>query len=94
MPPPSEEWYSESPPRKSLSPAAAKKFNEDIEALGSHSSDPKFNDWDPIGKTPDEIAAWCAEYERGQRREMAKRRRLGLNAHIRYMLSQHLAINH
>jgi hypothetical protein len=68
---PSEEWYSESPPRKSLSPVTVKKINEEIEAVSSHSSDPECNDWDPTGKTPDEIAAWCANYERGQRSEMA-----------------------
>jgi hypothetical protein len=66
---------SESPPHKSLSPATVKKINEEIEALSSHSSDPECNDWDPTGKTPDEIAAWCANYERSQRSEMAKRRR-------------------
>ncbi len=74
---PSGEWYSEYPLRKSLLPASAKKFKDNIEALSSHSSDPKFYDWDPIGK-PDEIAAWCAEYERGQKREMAKCSRLGI----------------
>jgi acyl-CoA synthetase (AMP-forming)/AMP-acid ligase II len=30
---PSEELYSESPPRKSLSPAAGKEFNEEIAAF-------------------------------------------------------------
>ncbi len=40
----SEEWYSESPLRKSLSPAADKKINEGIEELNSHSSDPECND--------------------------------------------------
>jgi hypothetical protein len=68
---PSEEWYSESPLRKSLSPATVKKINEEIEAVSS----PECNDWDPTGKTPDEIAAWCANYERESRIEMAKRRR-------------------
>ena len=76
--PPSEEWYLESPPQKSLSPAAVKKFDWEIEALSSHSSDPKCNDRDPTGKTPDKIAAWCADYERDQRSEMAKRRRRGV----------------
>jgi hypothetical protein len=35
-----------------------------------------------IGKTPDEIAAWCVEFERGQRSEMAKRRRLGVEGKL------------
>jgi hypothetical protein len=39
-----EEWYSESPRRKSLSLATVKKMNEEMEALSSHSSDPEFNE--------------------------------------------------
>ena len=75
--------YSESPPRKSLSPATKKRFKDDLEAaidaLSSHSSDPSEPEvWDPNSKTPEEIAAWCEEYERGNRRQMAKRRRMGL----------------
>ena len=73
--------YSESPPRISLSPATKQRFKDeleaDIDALSSHSSDPEV--WDANGgKTPEEIAAWCEEYERGNRRQMAKRRRMGL----------------
>ncbi len=68
-----EEWYSESPPRKSLSPATVKKLNAEIEAV----SYPEFNHWDSTGKTPDEIVAWCANYERGPRIEMAERQRRG-----------------
>ncbi len=72
--------YSESPPRKSLSPTTKQRFKDeleaDIDALKSHSSDPEV--WDANGKTPEEIAAWCAEYERGNRRHMAKRCRMGL----------------
>ena len=52
---PSEgEWYSESPPRKSLSPATVKKMNAEMEGVTS----PECSDWDPTGKIPDEIAAW------------------------------------
>jgi hypothetical protein len=83
--PPSEEWYSESPPRKSLSPATVKKINEEMEALSSHSSDPECNDWDPTGKTPDEIAAWCAYYERESRIKMAERRRRGIEGTLFYL---------
>ncbi len=87
---PSEEWYSESPPRKSLSSATVKKINGGIEALSSHSSDPECNDWDPTGKTPKEIMAWCADYERGQRGEMAKRQRRGVEGTLPvfYLLAQ------
>ena len=55
------------------------ELEADIDALSSHSSDPEV--WDPVGKTPspEEIAAWCAEYERGNRRLMAKRRRMGIS---------------
>jgi hypothetical protein len=70
MPPPPKNGIlrrGSDPPRKSLSPATAKKLNEEMGALSSHSSDPEVNDWDPIGKTPKEIAAWCAEFERGQK---------------------------
>ncbi len=70
---PWEELYSESPQRKSLSPTTKKRFDKELKAdiavLSSHGME---------GKTLEEIAAWCAEDERGQRREMAKRRRLGI----------------
>ena len=71
------EWYSESPPRKSLSPAWTKAFEEELDALSSHSSDPEGPEdpGDPNGKTPDEIAAWCAEYERKKRRIRVERQR-------------------
>ena len=35
------EWYSESPPRKSMSPASKKAFEEELDALSSHSSNPE-----------------------------------------------------
>ena len=41
----SGEWHSESPPRKSLSPATKKRHHDeleaDIDALSTHSSDPE-----------------------------------------------------
>ena len=51
------EWYSESPPRKSLSPAWKKAFEEELDALSSHSSDPEGPEdpGDPNGKTLEEI---------------------------------------
>jgi hypothetical protein len=48
----------------------------DIDALSFHSCDPEI--WDAIGKTPEEIAALCEKYERDNRRQMAKCRRMGL----------------
>ena len=54
------------------------QLEADIDALSPHSSDPEI--FDPEAKTTAEIAAWCAEYERGKRRDrrlMAKRRRMG-----------------
>ena len=58
----SGEWHSESPPRKSLSPATKKRHHDELEveidALSTHSSDPEEPEvFDPIGKTPTEIAA-------------------------------------
>ena len=53
------------------------ELEADIDALRPHSSDPEI--FDPVGKTTAEMAAWCAEYERGKRRDrrlMAKRRRM------------------
>ena len=74
------EWYSESPPRKSLSPAWKKAFEAEIVVLSSHSSDPEGPEdpGDPNGKTPEEIAAWCAEYERKNRRIRVERQRAGI----------------
>ncbi len=47
----------------------------EIHALSFHSRDSSEPEvWDAKGKTPEEIAAWCEEYERGNRRQMAKRR--------------------
>ena len=49
-----------------------------IAVLSSHSSDPEV--WDPpsLGKIPEEIAAWCAEYERNNRRIRLECQRAGL----------------
>ena len=71
------EWYSESPPRKSLSPAWEKAFEEELDVLSSHSSDPEGPEdpGDPNGKTFEEIAARCAEYERKNRRIRVERQR-------------------
>ena len=61
------------------------EFEAEIDALSSHSSDPEAPEiFNPIGKTPEEIAVWCAEYERGNRRMMAERRRAGLECQCIY----------
>ena len=78
--------YSKSPPRESPSPASMKRFKDqleaDIEALSSHSSDPEEPEiFDPEIMTPEDIAAWVAEYESANRQQMAvppERRRMGL----------------
>ena len=35
------EWYSETPPRRSLTAAEIREFEEELDALSSHSSDPE-----------------------------------------------------
>ncbi len=77
--PSGEEWYSEFP-HKSLSPATVKKMNEEMEGVTC----PECNDWDPTGKTPDEISAWYANYERESRLKMAERQRWGLEGTLFY----------
>ena len=74
------EWYSESPPRKSLSPTWKKAFEEELDALSSHSSDPEGPEdpGDTNGKTIEEIRAWCAQYERKQKMERIERQRAGI----------------
>ena len=71
------EWYSESPPRKSLSPTWKKAFEEEMDALSSHSSDPEGPEdpGDTNGKTIEEIRAWCTEYERKQKMVRVERQR-------------------
>ena len=61
------------------------QLEADIDALSSRSSDPEEPEiFDQEGKTPAEIAAWCAEYRRAwrgkrrNRRLMAQRRRVGI----------------
>ena len=74
------ELYSESPPRKSLSPASKKAFEEELDALSSHSSDPEGPEdpGDTEGKSIEEIRAWCAQYERKQKMERIERQRAGI----------------
>ena len=74
------EWYSESPPCKSLSPTWKKAFEGEMDALSNHSSNPEGPEdaGDPNGKTPEDIAAWCAEYERKNRRIRVERQRAGI----------------
>ena len=48
--------------------------------MSSHSSDPEGPEdpGDPNGKTPEEIAEWCAEYERKNRMIRVERQRVGI----------------
>ena len=74
------EWYSESLPRKSVSPTWKKAFEEEMDALISHSSDPEGPE-DPgatNGKTIEEIRAWCTENERKQKMIRVERQREGI----------------
>ena len=49
------------------------ELKADIDTLSSYGSDPKEPEvWDLVSKTPEEIAAWCPEYERGNRRLISK----------------------
>jgi hypothetical protein len=63
-----------------MSPASKKRFHAELEAdiaaLSSHSSDTDV--LDPNQKTPEVIAAWCAEYERASRRAVHKHQRKGI----------------
>ena len=78
------EWYSEFPQRKSLSLAWEKAFEEELDALSSHSSDPEGPEdpgdsgSDPNGKTLEENTAWCAEYDRKNRRIRVECQRVGI----------------
>ena len=61
-------------------PHGKQAFEEEIDELSSHSSDPEGPEdpGDPNGKTPEEIVAWCAEYERKNRRIRVERQRAGI----------------
>ena len=74
------EWYSESPLRKLLSPTWKKAFEEELDALSRHSSDPEGPEdpGDPNGKTLEEITAWCTEYDRKQKMIRVERQRAGI----------------
>ena len=91
-PPSAGDWYSESPPRKSLSPATKKRHHDELEAeldaLSIHSSDPVAPEvFDPIGKTAEEIAGMVRGYKRGNRIKMAKPRRTGITGIYRAPLT-------
>ena len=61
-------------------PQAKKAFEEDLDALSSHSSDPEGPEdpGDTEGKSIEEIRAWCAQYERKQKMERIERQRAGI----------------
>ena len=74
------EWYSESPPRRSLTAAEIREFEEELDALSSHSSDPEGPEdpGDTRGKSIEEITAWCIQYERKQKMERIARQQAGI----------------
>ena len=55
------EYEDEPPPRRELTAAEKREFEEEIDALSSHSSDPEGPEdpGDPRGKSIEEITAWC-----------------------------------
>ena len=57
-----------------------KAFEEEFDVLSSHSSDPDGTEdpGDPNGKTLEEITAWCAEYDRKNRRIRVECQRAGI----------------
>ena len=74
------EWYSESPPRTSLTAADIREFEAELDALSSHSSDPEGPEGpgDTRGKSIEEITAWCKQYERKQKMERIARQQAGI----------------
>ena len=84
MPPhpktPEGEYEDESPPRKSLTAAEIREFEEELDALSSHSSDPEGPEdpGDTQGKSIEEITAWCIQYERKQKMERIARQQAGI----------------
>ena len=73
------EYEDESPPRR-LTAAEIREFEEELDALSSHSSNPEGPE-DPgytEGKSIEEIRAWCAQYEPKQKLERMARQRAGI----------------
>ena len=74
------EYEDEPPPRRELTAAEKREFEEEIDALSSHSSDPEGPEdpGDTRGKSIEEITAWCIQYERKQKMERIARQQAGI----------------
>ena len=74
------EYEDEPPPRRELTAAKKREYEEEIDALSSHSSDPEGPEdpGDTEGKSIEEITAWCIQYERKQKMERIARQQAGI----------------
>ena len=74
------EYEDEPPPRRELTAAEKREFEEEIDALSSHSSEPEGPEdpGDTQGKSIEEITAWCIQYERKQKMERIARQQAGI----------------
>ena len=74
------EHEDEPPPQRELTAAEKREFEEEIDALSSHSSDPEGPEDPgvPRGKSIEEIRAWCAQHERKQKMERIVRQQAGI----------------
>ena len=82
------EYEDEPPPRRELTAAEKREFEEEIDALSSHSSDPEGPEdpGDTQGKSIKEITAWCIQYERKQKMERIARQQAGIEGKQDIML--------
>ena len=82
------EYEDEPPPRRELTAAEKREFEEEIDALSSHSSDPEGPEdpGDTQGKSIEEITAWCIQYERKQKIERIARQQAGIEGKQDIML--------
>ena len=90
------EWYSESPPRRPLTAAEKREFEEELDALSSHSSDPEGPEdpGDTQGKSIEEITAWCIQYERKQKMERIARQQAGIEGIYQATHMSHMSCMH
>ena len=90
------EWYSESPPRRVLTAAEIREFEEELDALSSHSSDPEGPEdpGDTRGKSIEEITAWCIQYERKQKMERIARQQAGIEGIYQATHMSHMSCMH
>ena len=92
---PSED-EGESPPRRVLTAAEIREFEEELDALSSHSSDPEGPEdpGDTRGKSIEEITAWCIQYERKQKMERIARQQAGIEGIYQATHMSHMSCMH